>query len=111
MSGAHQGAPGAQEGATKSHEGRRFLLIASKAAGYGPEALEEMGRWLDAQPHPGRPIPKDRVSLVLNADGIRLHAPGQPALKWHPGTAYLRLRDGDDLVGAALPIAGTCRVL
>ena len=77
-------------------ESRRFLIIASKAAGYRAETLAEMGRWLDALPHPGRPIPKDRACLVRNADGTRLHVPGQPPLKWHPGTAYLRLRDGDD---------------
>ena len=76
--------------------GQSFLLIASKAAGHSRARLAEMARWLGAQPHPGRPIPKDRICLILNADGNRLHVPGQRPLKWHPGTAYLRLRDGDD---------------
>ncbi len=74
---------------------RSPFLMASRATGLTPADLAKMAPWFGAEVHPRRPAPKDRVGLVLNADAVRLCVPGLPPLTWHPGTAYLRLRDGD----------------
>lgn len=64
--------------------------------------------WLGAEPLTARPLPRDRLGLVLSRAGPRLHVPGQPPLVWHPGMTARRLEHGaaDTLVRALGPRPG-----
>lgn len=56
--------------------------------------------WLEA-----RPLPVERVGLVVGRHGSALHVPGLPPTRWHPGmTGWRRARGADDPLRRALDL-------
>ncbi len=70
----------------------RFYLARSKPARIPHARFIDLAAWIDADPHETRPLPTDRPGLVLNAEHMRLFAPGCKPSPWHPGMAHKRLK-------------------
>ncbi len=70
----------------------RFFFATSRRARVRDAELGRMAAWLCADPHRGRPLPRDRPGLVLDGRGLCLHAAGRKPQLWHPGLAHRRLQ-------------------
>lgn len=89
----------------------RFFFATSRRARVRDAELGRLAAWLDADPHRGRPLPRDRPGLVLDGRGLCLHAPGRKAQLWHPGLAHRRLQLPVDPLVRALDLRPGDRVL
>ncbi len=68
--------------------------------------------WLGVEVLDTRPLPAERVGLVLTAQGPVLRIPGLPPTRWHPGLTPWRLsRHGADPLVAAVGARPGCRVV
>ncbi|MFN3197956.1 MAG: class I SAM-dependent methyltransferase [Bradymonadia bacterium] len=89
----------------------RFFIGASAKMRLGANALDEVARWLDAEPWRRPPWPTDRSGLVLTRRGAKLYAPGSDSpsgVLWNPGLTVLRRRhlETDPLLKAIEPHRG-----
>ena len=83
-------------------------LACSRHSRWSQADFAELAAFLGVEAFAGRPLPTDRMGLVLGRRETRLHVPGLPAAIWHPGFTAQRIRRAgvDTLVQALRLVAG-----
>jgi 16S rRNA (guanine1516-N2)-methyltransferase len=89
-------------GPIRQYEGAAMYISGTLGKKVNTQTIQAYADWFGLTVNRSRPLPKDQVGFVIEADAIRLEVPGRKAQLWHPGLAYRRIKHKNDALRKAL---------